>query len=142
MNEDNITEKEKSVCDRINTQLFKDVPDVASISADLIPIPVPTDLHRLSQVLAVCFGSTLAYKLLAAQKKYGYTDGWANPGWGAECRKHLRKHLEKGDPRDVAIYAMFLWYLGEPTNETTNIQSDVQEPQGDGLRTCQVDQGG
>lgn len=41
--------------------------------------------------------------------------GWEHPGWMDECRVALARHIEKGDPRDVALYCAFLWYHGERT---------------------------
>jgi hypothetical protein len=32
-----------------------------------------------------------------------------------DLRRMLREHLEKGDPVDVANFAMFLWWLGQST---------------------------
>jgi hypothetical protein len=57
----------------------------------------------------------LAMKLYAAKEKYGYTDGWAQPGWEDECRAALLHHIEKGDPLDVAAFAMFMWKHGWST---------------------------
>lgn len=69
--------------------------------------------HRLSPAtreLVVGFAEAMADKLLAAQDKYGYWDGWSDPDFIPECRTHLREHLSKGDPRDVANYCAFLWW--------------------------------
>jgi hypothetical protein len=76
----------------------------------------PSLLSEVTKEALSGFVISLGLKLRQAEQKYRYTDGWANGGWMDECRAELRKHLEKGDPRDVAIYAMFLWYHGEPTN--------------------------
>lgn len=62
------------------------------------------------------FVLALDKKLSEAEKKYGYTDGWAKPDWMDECRTKLREHVEKGDPLDVAAYCAFLWWHGERTN--------------------------
>jgi hypothetical protein len=61
------------------------------------------------------FAAALKGKLAAAEKKYGYSDGWAEPDWMQECRAKLVDHIAKGDPRDVAAYCAFLWHHGEST---------------------------
>jgi len=74
-----------------------------------------TTLHPDTNKLIGDFADALRYKLLDAQKKYGYSNGWARTDWMDECRAKLREHVEKGDPRDVAAYCAFLWYHGEST---------------------------
>jgi len=40
--------------------------------------------------------------------------GWQDPAWPVESiGDNLREHVEKGDPRDVANYCMFLFERGE-----------------------------
>lgn len=73
------------------------------------------ELHPDTRSLVNRFANALAEKLLAAQRKYGYSDGWASPDWMDECRQHLNEHVAKGDPRDVAAYCAFLWHHGEST---------------------------
>lgn len=41
--------------------------------------------------------------------------GWDRDDWADECRMALAEHVAKGDPVDVANYAMFLWNMGERT---------------------------
>lgn len=53
---------------------------------------------------------------LRKKREEGY-GGWNKP---EEChatflREQLRNHLHKGDPVDVANYAMMLWHRGEST---------------------------
>jgi hypothetical protein len=72
-------------------------------------------LHQDTQTLVRRFAAALAEKLAAAEQKYGYSNGWARNDWMDECRAHLRQHIEKGDPRDVAAYCAFLWHHGEST---------------------------
>lgn len=62
------------------------------------------------------FAQALLEKLAAAEKKYGYTDGWLQSDWMDECRAKLMEHVAKGDPRDVAAYCAFLWHHGESTS--------------------------
>lgn len=38
--------------------------------------------------------------------------GWDAPDWEDECRAGLLRHIEKGDPRDVAAYCAFMWHHG------------------------------
>lgn len=73
------------------------------------------ELHPRTRDLANRFSAAMAEKLLAAQRKYGYSDGWADPSWMDECRAKLLEHVAKGDPRDVANYCAFLWSHGEST---------------------------
>ncbi|MFA9439448.1 hypothetical protein ACDA63_07405 [Uliginosibacterium sp. sgz301328] len=73
------------------------------------------ELHPNTKNLVVRFARALASKLLSAEKKYGYTDGWRSPDWMDECRAKLIEHMGKGDPRDVAAYCAFLWFHGEST---------------------------
>jgi hypothetical protein len=85
-----------------------------------LEITLPRELSFSSQVLIQRFANAIGEKMRAAELKYGYSDGWRDGGWEWECRKHLREHLEKGDPRDVAIYAAFMWHHGWSTVEPTN----------------------
>lgn len=82
---------------------------------------LPKKLHPATQKLLVEFSEALGEKLLASQLKYGHTDDWSNSEWMDVCRTQLKEHLEKGDPRDVAAYAAFLWYHGEPTVKVKEI---------------------
>lgn len=61
------------------------------------------------------FAEAMALKLLAAEKKYGYSSHWASPEWMDECKALLLEHLNKGDPVDVANYCAFLWFHKEKT---------------------------
>jgi hypothetical protein len=85
------------------------------------PTATPTEaqavaIHPRTRELVERFSRALLEKLAAAEKKYGYSDGWAQSDWMDECRQRLLDHLFKGDPRDVAAYCAFLWHHGEPTN--------------------------
>jgi hypothetical protein len=75
----------------------------------------PTELHPDTVELAMGFALCMMIKLRKAETKYGHSNAWSEPDWMDECKLELRKHLEKGDPKDVAAYAMFLWYHGETT---------------------------
>ncbi|AOJ31391.1 hypothetical protein WJ16_07640 [Burkholderia metallica] len=61
------------------------------------------------------FAHALGNKLLSAQRKYGYSDNWMRDDWADECRAELMRHIQKGDPRDVAAYCAFLWHHNEST---------------------------
>ena len=61
-------------------------------------------------MLVLRFSDALREKLAAAERKYGYSDGWMDTGWLDECRRQLVDHVDKGDPLDVAAYCAFLWH--------------------------------
>lgn len=56
------------------------------------------------------FSDVLLKKLMANERKYGFGDSWKLPDWEADLHNGLQGHVQKGDPRDVAIYALFAWY--------------------------------
>ena len=64
------------------------------------------------------FAEALLAKLIAAEMKYGWNNGWAKPVWEDDCRRHLLEHVAKGDPLDVAAYAAFCWHHGWGTSLT------------------------
>jgi len=68
--------------------------------------------HDALSDLVTRFSAALLEKLRAAEKKYGWNDGWSNPNWESECHRQLADHVRKGDPRDVAAYAAFCWHHG------------------------------
>ena len=81
----------------------------------LVNLELPDGLHPETRNLVADFAKALAEKLYAAEKKYGYSDGWRFPDWEQECRAHFLAHIGKGDPRDVAAYCAFMWKHGWPT---------------------------
>lgn len=85
------------------------------------------DLHPKTADLVNRFARALAEKLATAEKKYGYSDGWASPDWMDECRAHLVEHVAKGDPRDVAAYCAFLWHHGERTELTAKASGSAPD---------------
>lgn len=89
--------------------------ELAAANAALAKAKMPDSLHPETKSLVRRFASALAEKLAAAEKKYGYSDGWQDDDWMHTCRQKLAEHLEKGDPRDVAAYCAFLWHHGEST---------------------------
>ena len=58
---------------------------------------------------------------LAMKEKLAIARAKGRGGWQhctpAELSTMLREHVEKGDPRDVANFCMFLWFLGHPIIE-------------------------
>lgn len=71
--------------------------------------PLTTGLHPKTTELVNSFAIALAHKLLSAEEKYGYSDGWLTDDWEEKCRADLMAHVQKGDPVDVAAYAAFCW---------------------------------
>ncbi len=76
---------------------------------------VPFSLHPRTRDLVARFSDALALKLARAERKYGYSDGWASDDWLDACRADLARHVAKGDPLDVAAYCAFLWHHGAST---------------------------
>ena len=80
-----------------------------------LTVSMPDALNPLTRRSVVEFAQAMAKKMREAEIKYGYSGGWTDPNWEAKCRAELWDHIVKGDPRDVAIYAMFMWYHGWST---------------------------
>jgi hypothetical protein len=58
------------------------------------------------------FATAMKAKLAKAREKG--RNGWQSPEWTApEISLDLLRHVEKGDPIDVANYCMFLFERGE-----------------------------
>lgn len=76
------------------------------------------ELHPNTKALVYRFALAMADKLAAAEAKYGYQDNWRSNDWEDECREQLKRHIEKGDPVDVANYCAFLWIHNWPTIRT------------------------
>jgi hypothetical protein len=83
--------------------------------AETVMISIPAQLHPASKQLVHDFAEAIALKLRVAEEKYGYRDGWRTEDWELDCRADLYRHADKGDPRDVAIYAAFCWARGWST---------------------------
>jgi hypothetical protein len=77
--------------------------------------PLTAELHPDTAMLVNSFAISLAHKLLRAEQKYGYSNGWLKDDWEAKCRSDLLEHVHKGDPLDVAAYAAFCWARGWST---------------------------
>jgi hypothetical protein len=76
------------------------------VAADI----TPTEKHP-DDIAVDRFAEAMKAKLADARAKG--RSGWqeCDP---AELSYMLREHVEKGDPRDVANFCMFLWSLGKP----------------------------
>lgn len=60
------------------------------------------------------FSAMMKGKLASAREKG--RSGWRDPAWtAADINRHMYEHAAKGDPLDVAAYAMFLALRGEAT---------------------------
>lgn len=83
-------------------------------SAEMFPEMAP--IHEL----VTRFSAALTGKLVASEIKHGWKNGWMRDDWRKELIDQLLKHIEKGDPRDVAAYCAFAWHHGwtiSPTSE-------------------------
>lgn len=58
------------------------------------------------------FAEALKAKLRAAGEKYGFDDAWKEDDWREKLIGDLWRHVQKGDPRDVAAYCAFAWHHG------------------------------
>ncbi|OIQ64934.1 hypothetical protein GALL_535120 [mine drainage metagenome] len=105
----------------------RDVPEGTKLYAtpQRCAVDIPEWMHPRTADLVLRFSSALAKKLGAAQRKYGYGDGWAENDWMDECREQLLEHVRKGDPRDVAAYCAFLWHHGERTDLPMHKHVDI-----------------
>lgn len=58
------------------------------------------------------FSRALLQKLIASEKKYEFGNGWLEPldTWDDPLQDQLVRHVEKGDPLDVAAYCAFAWH--------------------------------
>lgn len=108
--------------------------DVLMAVERALPVAAPSsaeqaadELHPKTRDLVTRFSAAMAEKLLKAQRKYGYSDGWADAGWLDECRQHLRQHVAKGDPLDVANYCAFLWHHGASTTAPGAPEADGRD---------------
>jgi hypothetical protein len=86
--------------------------------AKQLVISVPPALHIETKRLIQAFAEELARKARDAELKHNFSDDWLRDHWERECRRQMLHHLAKGDPRDVAIYAAFMWARGWSTSVT------------------------
>lgn len=100
----------------VTHQKFRDLmaETLAAYEQALAATPAPeaaTPAQAHPDDLAVdAFAAAMKDKLAKAREK-------GRGGWQTcppeELSRMLREHVEKGDPRDVANFAMFLWSLGQ-----------------------------
>lgn len=98
-----------------NPSMWKAWQARAAASQPAAGATIPAELHHDTAKLVRRFAHALGNKLLSAQRKYGYSDNWMRDDWADECRAELTRHIQKGDPRDVAAYCAFLWHHNEST---------------------------
>lgn len=71
--------------------------------------------NQILEALVQRFSAALLDKLRASEQKYGWQNAWLRDDWMDECQHELCRHIEKGDPLDVAAFCAFLWFHQEPT---------------------------
>lgn len=86
----------------------------------LAPEPVEDDslaedLRRDFRELLCRFNKDLLDKLLANERKYQFGYSWKESNWEEQLQRDLLQHIEKGDPRDTAIFSLFAWHHQWPT---------------------------
>jgi hypothetical protein len=77
------------------------------------------------------FAAAMKEKLAQARAKGRH--GWHECA-PADLSAMLRAHVEKGDPRDVANFCMFLWSLGQPISAAPVAQEPVLRIYAEGSR--------
>ncbi len=77
-------------------------------------------LHPETAAMVDRFAAALKEKLAAAEAKYGYADHWRTDDWEDEWRDQLLRHVDKGDPLDVAAYSAFGWARDWRTSADTS----------------------
>lgn len=82
--------------------------DMYTQAVDMKAAATKIEIDRLVE----SFATALKEKLYAAEEKYGWNNGWMHDDWHADLLRDIRKHVEKGDPRDVAAYCAFAWHHG------------------------------
>ncbi|EEE04603.1 hypothetical protein [Burkholderia multivorans] len=110
------------------------LPELQGCHATVSDPVIPAELHHDTAKLVRRFARALANKLLAAQRKYGYSDNWMRDDWADECRAELMRHIQKGDPRDVAAYCAFLWHHNELT--ASPVEQPAAAPIEEMIRFC------
>lgn len=80
-------------------------------------INLPTDLHKDSQALVLKTAEVVAEKMRATELKRGLSNEWTKPDWGSACINDFLRHVDKGDPRDLAVYASMMIHHGWTTKD-------------------------
>lgn len=86
-------------------------------------------MNQHSDDLAVDRFATAMKEELAQARAKGRC-GWEECA-PADLSAMLYEHVEKGDPRDVANFCMFLWSLGQPITPCHKAPAVAQEPVGE-----------
>lgn len=76
-----------------------------------VPGPDSTPAGHPDDLVVDDFARELKSKLAASRAKG--RGGWQEPGLNQLLSDQLREHVDKGDPRDVANFACFIWARGE-----------------------------
>lgn len=71
---------------------------------------VPYRPHR-DDLVVDAFAGEMKFKLAMSREKG--RGGWDEQGLNQLLSDQLREHVDKGDPRDVANFACFIWARGE-----------------------------
>jgi|GEM_PF-2971447 len=96
-----------------------DAEDIAALADDILHefngAPVVARAEALDEGAATDdlvdrFAVALKAKLRAAGEKYGFDDAWKADDWRDKLIEDLLRHIQKGDPRDVAAYCAFAWH--------------------------------
>jgi hypothetical protein len=114
-------EDEATSCCMYGSKLFPSVGESQPCMCPGYKAPKPIESSPQSQqekdqerqaidILVDRFSEALRDKLYASEKKYNWRGGWKKGDWHSDLLRDLRKHIEKGDPRDVAAYCAFAWW--------------------------------
>lgn len=112
---------------KMPSQIFVTYMVCSTPLARIVEVRVPGDLHPDTRDLVRRFAEALAKKLRASELKYGYSNGWKDPGCVEELRGKLAEHVTKGDPVDVAAFCAMLWHHGEHCRPKTTLQEELTE---------------
>ncbi|WP_445496840.1 hypothetical protein [Photorhabdus sp. SF281] len=98
-------------------------------------VSLPDGLHNESKNLVLKTAEIVAEKMRATELKRGLTNEWAKPDWESACVNDLLMHIDKGDPRDIAVYASMMIHHGWTTKDAVkNVISHVFEQASQELR--------
>lgn len=113
------------------------VPKAAEWAPFMLPVAAqaqPSGNAHIDDDAVDHFAAAMKEKLAQARAKG--RSGWheCDP---ADLSAMLREHVEKGDPRDVANFCMFLWSLGKPISAAQQDAADAARCRG--LRGANAD---
>lgn len=98
-------------------------------------VSLPKGLHNESKSLVLKTAEIVAEKMRATEQKRGLTNEWAKPDWGSACINDFLRHIDKGDPRDLAVYASVMIHHGWTTKDALkNVIGQVIEQASQELR--------